>query len=296
MKTGIFLVTVAFLGCGARGGQEFDGAAALRYVETQVAFGPRVPNTEAHRRAGDWIVEQLRSRADSVEVQAFVHVSEAGDTLALRNFVGRFRPELRDRVLYVAHWDSRPRADQSRNLGDRQLPVPGANDGASGVALLLGVADALARRPPAVGVDLLFVDGEDYGDFGSGKDVLLGSRYYAERAHRSPLPLFAVVWDMIGHEGAKFYQEAHSVSRAPEVVERVWARARELGYGDVFRPTVGGAITDDHLPLLDAGIRAIDVIDLDGYREYWHTVEDTPDKVSPKTLAIVGEVALSLVR
>jgi Zn-dependent M28 family amino/carboxypeptidase len=286
---------LALLGCGAGSGrQEFDGEAALRYVESQVAFGPRVPNTEAHRRAGDWLEQQLRAKADSVEVQAFTHVTAAGDTLHLRNFIARFRPDAPERVLYVAHWDSRPRADQARNLGEQQLPVPGANDGGSGVAILLGVADALQRRPPAVGVDLLFVDGEDYGDFGAGTDVLIGSRYYASTVDSTARPLFAVIWDMVGDRDPRFLQESHSVNRAPEVVDRVWSRARELGYGDVFRSTIGGPVTDDHLPLLDAGIRAIDVIDLD--YAYWHTPEDTPDKVSARTLQIVGDVALNLIR
>jgi hypothetical protein len=272
---------------------EFDGETALGYVEAQLQFGPRVPNTEGHRRAGDWILEQLRARADTVVVQEFTHVTVEGDTLHLRNFIGSFRPELKDRILYVAHWDTRPTADND-HPDRRNRPIPGANDGASGVALLLGVADALKRKPPAVGVDLLFVDGEDYGDFSLDKDVLIGSRYYASRITPDRLPLFAVVWDMVGDRDLAILQEGHSVRRAPEVVERVWSKARELGYERFFRPTVGGAITDDHLPLLEAGIRAIDVIDID--YEYWHTTEDTIDKVSARSLKIVGDVAVALLR
>ncbi len=272
---------------------EFDGEAALGYVEAQVRFGPRVPNTEGHRRTGDWILEQLKARADTVWVQEFKHVTVQGDTLLMRNFIGSFRPELADRILYVAHWDTRPIADYNPP-NRRDQPIPGANDGASGVALLLGVADALRRRPPALGVDLLFVDGEDYGDFSLGKDVLIGSRYYASQVRQDRLPLFAVVFDMVGDRDLTILQEGHSVRRAPEVVERVWNKAKELGYERFFRPTVGGAITDDHLPLLDAGIRAINVIDID--YEYWHTTEDTIDKVSPRSLKIVGDVAVALLR
>lgn len=285
--------------CAAGSGTTpFDGEAALRYVEAQVAFGPRVPNTEGHRRTGDWIVAHLARTADSVEVQAFTHVTAAGDTLRLRNFIGRFRPEAAERVLLLAHWDTRPRADRSRNLAEQRQPVPGANDGASGVAVLLGVADVLAARPPAVGVDLLFVDGEDYGEFsdpagGIGPDVLLGSRHYAATRADAPPPLFAVLFDMVGDADLQVYQEGYSAARAPEVVTRVWDVARELGYGDVFQPTVRYTLTDDHIPLLDRGIRAIDVIDYD--YPHWHTVDDTPDKVSAASLKIVGDVAVRLV-
>lgn len=296
MTRTVAAVLITLLGCGSgtAAQREFDGARAFAYAEAQLAFGPRVPNTEGHRRAGDWILEQLRERADSVEVQEFTHVSVDGDTLQLRNFIGRFRPDLSERILYMAHWDTRPRSDQSRNVGEQRLPVPGANDGASGVALLLGVADVLAQRPSAFGVDLVFVDGEDYGDFGVGKDVLLGSRHYAATLDPTAFPLFAVVWDMIGDADLRILQEGHSVSRAPEVVERVWTRARELGYGGSFRPTVRSAVTDDHVPLLDVGVRAIDVIDLD--YPYWHTPDDTIDKISAESLQIVGDVAIALLR
>jgi hypothetical protein len=188
-------LVIVMAGCGAAGlfaRREFDGEQAMRYVEAQMAFGPRIPNTEGHRKTGDWILEQLNARCDSVEVQAFTHVSLAGDTLHLRNLIGRFRPEAKDRVLYLAHWDTRPHADRSANLADQRKPVPGADDGASGVAVLLGVADALKKQPPLVGVDLLFVDGEDYGDFDAGKDVLIGSRYYATRLAADDHPLYAV--------------------------------------------------------------------------------------------------------
>lgn len=288
---------LAAAACSAAGSsqREFDGARALQYVATQVGFGPRVPNTAAHRRAGDWLLQQLRERADTVEVQAFHHVAASGDTLALRNFIAKFRPDAPERVTYVAHWDSRPVADKSINLAERRLPVPGANDGASGVALLLGVADALALTPPAnFGVDLVFVDGEDYGDFGTETDVLLGSKRYAERVANAPAPLFAVVWDMVGDRDLQIFQEYHSATRAPEVVDRVWRVADELGYRRTFRPTVGYSVTDDHIPLLERGLRAIDVIDLD--YPYHHTTEDTLDKVSAESLQKVGDVALALLR
>ena len=290
--------TALAVACAAVGKTGFDGETAYQYVETQVAFGPRIPNTEGHRRAGDWILEQLGRTADSVEVQTFDHVTAAGDTLHLRNFIGHFRPADAERILLLAHWDTRPHADQSANLADQQRPVPGANDGASGVAVLLGVADVLARTPPSRGVDLLFVDGEDYGEFDGpngelGPDVLIGSRYYAKALPADRFPLFAVLFDMVGDTDLQIYQEGYSVSRAPEVVQRVWEVADDLGYGNVFQPTVRYTLSDDHLPLLDRGVHAIDVIDFD--YPPWHTVNDTPDKVSARSLGIVGDVAVKLV-
>jgi hypothetical protein len=293
-RVGVVLLAAFGCGAGAAAQGEFDGEVAFGYVEAQMAFGPRFPNSEGHRRAGDWILAQLEARADSVEVQEFSHMTVGGELLQLRNFIGRFRPDLPDRILYVAHWDTRPRADRSANLGQQRMPVPGANDGASGVAVLLGVADALVRTPPTIGVDLLFVDGEDYGQF-PGADVLLGSRHYAATLDPSRLPLFAVVWDMVGDRDLQIYQEGNSVSGAPEVVDRVWTRADELGYGSVFRDRVGYSMTDDHIPLLEAGVRAIDVIDFDDV-PWWHTTEDTIDKVSAESLKIVGDVAVALLR
>jgi glutaminyl-peptide cyclotransferase len=294
------LLAIGGVACGnaPAGQREFDGDSAFAYVSAQLAFGPRIPNTEGHRRMGDWLERLLRDRADSVTVQAFTHLTGAGDTLRLRNFIAHFRPRETDRILYIAHWDTRPHADQSPNPADRTLPVPGANDGASGVALLLGVADALHARPPTLGVDLAFVDGEDFGDFDRDRDVLLGSRHLAATINSARRPLFAVLWDMIGDRDLEIFQDGYSVSGAPEVVERVWTRAEELGYGHVFRSSVGYSLIDDHIPLLRAGVRAIDVIDFQfgPGNGWWHTTEDTLDKVSAQSLRIVGEVAVALLR
>src|SRR5688572_2673923 len=151
------LLLFSAAGCSDRATttREFDADSSFGYIQIQMAFGPRVPNSEGHRRTGDWILERLKSTANSVEVQEFTHTTTNGVTLRLRNLIGRFRPDASDRVLFVAHWDTRPNADKARNLAERHRPVPGANDGASGVALLLGVADALKKKAPAVGVDLL---------------------------------------------------------------------------------------------------------------------------------------------
>ena len=290
------------LACDSGPKTAFDGERALEHVRTQLAFGPRVPGSAGHRRTGDWIVQQMRALADTVIEQRWNHVTIAGDTLPLRNILARFRPGEPQRILFLAHWDTRPVADDSPILGDRVKPVPGANDGASGVALLIAVGEVLKKTPPQYGVDLLFVDGEDYGNFSRDEDVLLGSKYFAQHLPSADYrPLFGVLWDMIGDADLRIQQEATSVQQAPEVVARVWATASDMGYDDVFVGEVGDAVTDDHIPLLRAGLRVIDVIDLhyvepSGPRNYHHTIHDTIDKVSAKSLQIVGDVAVRLVK
>jgi glutaminyl-peptide cyclotransferase len=299
-RTGTGLALAAALGtalaaCSAKPpNREFDGARAFTYLERQMQFGPRIPGTPAHDSTGDWILAQLRARADTVIVQDITHTTKSGTVLHLRNFLARFRPAASDRILYLAHWDTRPHADQSANLAAQRQPVPGADDGASGVAVLLGVADALKARPPAVGVDLLFVDGEDYGDFADSSDVLIGSRYFASHLPAGYPPLFAVLFDMVGDKNLQIYVEGNSQAVAPEVVDRVWKAAGDLGYANVFVPQVRHTLIDDHVSLQNVGIHAIDVVDFD--YPYWHTTEDTLDKVSAASLQIVGDVAMKVIR
>ena len=273
----------------------FDGAAALAYAKTQLDFGTRIPNSIGAQRTGDWIVAQMKSRADTVIEQKFDHVTAKGDTLHLRNILARINPAAAQRVLYLTHWDTRPVSDLATDPARRNLPMPGANDGASGVALFIALGDALKKSPPNVGVDLLFVDGEDYGDFGGeGTDVLLGSKFFA--THLPSLgykPLYAVLWDMIGDKDLGIFQEPISLNRAPEVVSLVWNEAQSLGYSRYFiNSPLNSGVVDDHLPLLDAGIHTIDVIDFD-YPAH-HTPEDTFDKISAHSLQVVGDVATGL--
>lgn len=289
---------VLFGGCRAGNGAEpagpFDGERALGYARTFMEFGPRVPGTEAHQRAGDWIATQMRDRADSVIEQRWTHVTQKGDTLPLRNIFARFRPEATERLLYATHWDSRPVADYDPDPAKRKLPTPGANDGASGVGLFVALGDLLKSTPVSMGVDLLFTDGEDYGEFGPPEvDVLLGAYYFAEHLPSADYrPLFGVVWDMIGDADLQLYQEQNSVDKAPEVVSRVWDAAAALGYGDFFRPQPRYLVNDDHMPLLRKGLRVIDVIDMT--YPHHHTTADTLDKISARSLKIVGDVAWRL--
>jgi glutaminyl-peptide cyclotransferase len=300
MTTWCVLLAVALQG-GACGRGEatipspFDGERALGYVRTFMDFGARVPGTDAHKRAGEWIVSEMRLRADTVIEQTWTHTTQSGVKLPLRNVLARFNPMAEERLLYVTHWDSRPVADKSSTDSLRKLPTPGANDGGSGVGLFLALGDVLKATPPGIGVDLLFVDGEDYGTFTPDVDVLLGSMYFANNLPSANYrPLFGVVFDMIGEADLRIPQEEYSVTRAPEVVERVWRTAADMGYGNVFVPATTYGITDDHLPLLDKGLRVIDVIDLD-YAHH-HTVNDTIDKLSARSLKIVGDVAWKLIQ
>lgn len=279
---------------------EFDGEAALRYARAQVDFGPRVPGTEGHRKAGDWIVEQMKARGATVVEQHWSHTTAGGKKLPMRNILARFSPQATERVLYVTHWDTRPTADAESDPANQFKPIDGANDAASGVGLFVALADALKQKPPAMGVDLLFVDGEDYGTFGPPDvDVLLGSTYFASHLPEPGYkPVFGVLFDMIGDADLRIAQEENSVRQASDVVQRVWAKAAELGYGSVFVPASAGAITDDHIPLLAKGLKVIDVIDLDygPGNSYHHSLKDTMDKISARSLKIVGDVALALVR
>ena len=293
--TALLTLTACERGMGPRPGK-FDGESALRYANAQVDFGTRIPGTPGAQRAGDWIVEQMRQRADTVMIQTWNQKLTDGRELPLRNILARFRPDLPDRVLYLTHWDTRPVSDGATNLADRTLPMPGANDGASGVGLFVALADALKKTPPAVGVDLLFVDGEDYGNFDQMTDVLMGSTYFASHLP-SPTyrPIFGVLWDMIGDKDLLIKREVNSVLQAPEVVTKVWDTAKDLGHDDVFVDVeTPYAITDDHVPLLKAGLRVIDVIDLDYCCH--HKPTDTIDKISAKSLSIVGDVAEALLR
>ncbi len=290
---GPVLAAALMLACSpSRPARPFDGAGAYRAVEAQVAFGPRIPGTPGHAAQAAWLDSLLAPLADTLLVQRWTHRTAAGDSLPLVNFVARFNPSAGERILFLAHWDTRPRADGPESR-DSSAAVPGANDGASGTAVLLGVAAALRAAPPSIGVDLLFVDGEDYGVFDDKDDVLLGSRYYAANPAPGPAPLYAVLLDMVGDRDLQIYQEGNSLTGAPEVVDLVWQVARRAGHGNVFIPSLRYTITDDHLSLQAKGIRAIDVVDFD--YPYWHTPEDTPDKVSAQSLQAVGEVALALV-
>lgn len=293
-------VAVFLAACGGESAappaREFDGAAALASVATQVAFGPRIPGTPGHAQMATWLDSLVRTKTDSVVVQRWWHHPVGrSDSIEMINIIARVNPTATSRVLYLAHWDTRPRSDGPTST-DKSAPVPGANDGGSGVAVLLGVLDALKRQPPSVGVDILFVDGEDFGSFDPPRlDVLIGASWYARHPVTAERPLFAVLWDMVGDKDLRIPKEPGSQIAAPDVVDLVWRVAAQMGYGHIFvDASYSGPITDDHTPLIAAGFRAIDIIDID--YTAWHTPLDTPDKVSAASLEAVGNVAVGVLR
>lgn len=269
--------------------------SAFAHIKTQVAFGPRVPGSEAHQRQLDWMLQHLRARADTVSTQEFSYQTTKGTKLQLTNVFARFNPAAPDRILLVTHWDTRPTANEDPDESKRKEPISGANDGASGTALLLEIASVLSQNKAPIGVDLLFVDGEDYGP--DGTDMYLGAKHFAANLPPGYRPLYGVLVDMIGDESPVFGIEANSQEKAPEVVDRIWRTAEEIGLGNIFRRTSIGGIEDDHVWLNQAGIRTADIIDFDygPANGYWHTSQDVLEHTSPKGLDAVGRVLLELI-
>ena len=239
--------------------------------------------------------EFLRARADTVVLQPFTHVTGDGTSLELTNVLARFRPGAATRVLLVAHWDTRPRADMETDARKRELPIAGANDGASGTAVLLELANVLSRHSPPIGVDLLFVDGEDYGP--GGDDMYLGAKHFAAHPLPAYRPLYGILVDMVADQAPVFFLEGNSRDMAPEVVERVWRIAEQIGLGHIFVRSPGGYITDDHVHLNRGGIRTIDIIDFDfgPGNSFWHTHQDALENTSAIGPGAVGRVLTTLI-
>jgi hypothetical protein len=302
----LFLGIVLGLGLGAllltqraAARPAFDRELAFKHLEKQVAFGPRVPSTEGHRACREYLVETLRPLADSVERQDFTR-SIRGRTLRMSNIIARWKGDGGaggggDGVLLCAHWDTRPIADYERTAERRAMPIAGANDGASGVAVLLEMARVFKQSPPPVPVMIVFFDGEDYGP---GLDYMfLGSRYFAANLP-ADVPKRGVLLDMIGDRDLEIPREVYSMEQAREVQDQVYAAARKLGLDRYFPDRPGTAIQDDHIPLLEKGLQVIDLIDFNygpGH-SWWHTLEDTPDKCSAVSLKVVGDTVLEWVR
>lgn len=273
------------------GGPEtrFDRERAWAHLLAQVDAGPRVPNTPGHAATREYLLRELDAVADRVETQDFV-ATVRGTPLQLSNVIGVLGADRPVKVLLCAHWDTRPWADMDPDPQNRQTPIPGANDGASGVAVLLEVARVLREAPPAVGVIIVFFDGEDYGP--NIDAMFLGSRYYAQ--HVVPeRPAWGILLDMVGDRDLHIPREGNSQAAAGAVNDRVWRAAHELGRSE-FVDSAGPGILDDHLALIQVGLPTIDLIDF-SYgpgNSWWHTLADTPDKCSPASLEAVGQVVL----
>lgn len=277
---------------------EFSGDSAMALVDRQCEFGPRVPGTEAHRLCSRWLHEQLKERATSAEVLTGQVTTFDGTVLTARNHFARINPEAKTRILLLAHWDCRPWADEDPDEAKRRQPVMGANDGASGVAVILELARMLKAVPPKVGVDILLVDVEDWGTDNNESSWALGTQLWVKQQRPADYqPQAAVLLDMVGDSRAQFRQEQFSLHYAPQIVDQIWRAAQQTNYGSLFIGQPGGAVTDDHIPLNRAGIPTVDIIDMrmdspTGFPTTWHTTHDTPDALSPLPMQAVGATLL----
>lgn len=276
----------------------FDPDSAYAYVEKQVAFGPRVPNTEAHRLCGDWLTNELKRHGVIVTEQKADLKAFDGTTLHARNIFGQINPQAQRRTLLLAHWDCRPWADADPDPGNHTKPVDGANDGASGVGVILEIARQLNLAGSGLGVDFLFVDAEDWGTEGDDSSWALGTKHFVENPPiEGYAPDYAILLDMVGGKDAKFFREYFSQQAAPDRVAKVWSAAAELGYADMFVNRMGGAIMDDHVQLLTHGIPAIDIIEYhkdadSGFNSRWHTISDNMEGIDAATLGAVGKTVI----
>ncbi len=279
----------------------FDGSRAFELLEKQVALGPRFPGSPGHAALVSLLTDYLEPRAHELKIQTTSrsHPYEDGP-LPITNILARFNPQSRKHVLLLAHYDTRAIADQDPDPGNRSKPILGANDGASGVAVLLMLADIFARDVPPIGVDLLFVDAEDVGRSNDLENFCLGTKAFLPEMNDllgGVRPQYAVLVDMVGDAELTLPMEYNSWRGARKLVNRIWNLARDLGYSQ-FRFEMGAQIYDDHVPLLEAGIPAVDIIDFDypnTEKNYWHTLEDTPDKCSAESLEAVGTVLTTLI-
>ena len=287
-------VLVVLAGCGAKTERRaaFDGARAFDLLKKQCEFGPRYAGTPGHRAAAGWIKSQLEGLADVVIPHSFERTVN-DRRLTFQNIYAVFNPAASHFILLSAHWDTRPMADQEIDSAKRSKPILGANDGASGTAVLLELARVLHASKPSVGVVMAFFDGEDYG--ATPEAMFIGSEEFARHWGTLVRPRgreiaydYGILLDMVGDSDLQIPKEKFSSQAAPKVVEKVWSAARRAGHGDVFLDEERYMVNDDHLPLLEAGVKCIDVIDFN--YAYWHTLDDTPDKCSAKSLQIVGEV------
>ncbi|MDE6310482.1 MAG: M28 family peptidase [Muribaculaceae bacterium] len=286
----------------------FSADSAYAHIERQVSFGPRVPGSEGHKACREYIIETLRKyAADTIIVQDAEVEAFNGTVLPITNILAGFNPEVKRRVLLVAHWDTRPWADLENSRELRDQPIPGANDGGSGVGVLLEIARNFQLRDPEVGVDLLFVDAEDYGNtegFADNTDTwCLGTQYWVKHMpypKDAPKPVYGILLDMVGGKNARFHKEMFSNQNAPNLTNRIWAEAARLGYDNIFISSPGGAVTDDHIFLSRAGIPTTDIIETlnettGTFPPTWHTHSDNLENIDKKSLEAVGRTVLNVI-
>jgi len=293
------LTTLLFLtfGCGPSG-PDFDEDHAFEYLVAQCDFGPRNPGSEGYYACLDFIINELDQSADDIILQDFRYREQRyRKRYDLQNIIARFNPDASFQTIISAHWDTRPWADQEDNRRDRNQPIIGANDGASGVAVLLELAKIMGETPPPIGVNLVFFDGEDLGVPGENETYCQGSRYFAKNLP-IPRPDEAINLDMVGDKQLHIPVEKYSLEYNPNLVRYLWGRADDMGL-DAFDITPQYAIYDDHVPLHEiAGIPAIDLIDFkypNPYANFWHTMNDVPENCSAESLEQVGKLMVDYI-
>ena len=281
----------------------FNADSAYHYTNTQVSFGPRVPGTKAHEACGNYLSGELkRFGATVTEQEATVYLQDQ-TPIKIKNIIGSFQPENKSRVLLFAHWDSRPYADHDPNPDNWLKPIDGANDGAGACAALLEIARQTGMNPPAVGVDIIFFDMEDWGPPNFPKtnnhygDWCMGSAYWAKNPHiPNYTARFGILFDMVSAPDAQFYKELYSLQKAPSIVKKVWEASRATGYASYFVDQNGDTIMDDHFMVIDyRRIPSIDIVHhypYSGFGSYWHTLDDNMNNVSKETLKAVGQTVL----
>ena len=284
----------------------FDADSCYAFCAKQCDFGPRTMNSEAHELCGQWIVEMFRSYGMEVTEQRATLMGFDDTPLQGNNIIARYQPQLSNRILLCAHWDSRPWADNDPDPANHTKPVMAANDGASGVAVMLEVARVLCAdtcRLP-IGIDFVCFDAEDWGTEDVSESWALGAQYWSETFKQQPSaakPRYGILLDMVGGFGARFYQERLSLHYAPQVVERVWKSASIAGYSSFFPQEKGGGITDDHGPVNEvAGIPCIDIIPYypdcmeSSFGPTWHTINDDMQHIDRGTLKAVGQTLIQV--
>jgi hypothetical protein len=283
----------------------FNADSAFLFVKKQVDFGPRAPNTEAHRKCAAWLASEFKRHGLSVIEQKFQAPHYKGGTFNGINIIGQYKPEHPRRILLAAHWDTRFQADQDTK--DQNKPILGADDGGSGVGVLLEIARLLQEQPLDMGIDFVLFDLEDQGnDSDDGQDNsktwCLGAQHWSKNLHKPGyMPLFGILLDMVGGANPKFQKEAISMQAAPGIVEKVWSTAASLGYSNIFVQEAGKPVTDDHyFVILNARIPMIDIISRPGGTEsgfvpHWHKHDDNMKAIDKNTLRIVGEVVTAVV-
>lgn len=280
----------------------FSADSIYTQVENQVSFGPRNPNSEAAGKTKKYLVDYLSRFAEKVEVQDFSYTGYDNEKLNLSNIIAKFNVKSDKRIILCAHWDSRPRAEEDKIEANKNKPIPGANDGASGVGVLLEIARILKTKPVDYGIDIILFDGEDYGNQSDLNNFCLGSKYFSTSKPADYNPAFAVLLDLVGDKEARFRKEQLSLEYAADIVEMVWDVAAKTGAKSFLTSTSGG-IYDDHIPLNQAGIKAVNIVDAEligadsdnPRRNYWHTQNDTMENISKETLGEVAKVMLHLI-